>query len=152
MVTMIRVPFRKQKLNYTCGPVSVHMVLAHFGFRVEQADLIVEMKASPKTGTTHKNMVKALRKRGLHVFESSHWTIDELKRRVALGHPVIVNYQEPDEDASHYSVVIGYSNSRVILHDPWNGREFTLSDQEFCDRWYNYSTQPDIKWAISVRA
>ena len=137
----LEVPFRKQTNDYTCGPATLQMVLAFFGQQKSQRKLRKLMQASPaelkSRGTTNHKMVKAAQKAGFYVYVNEDSLLEEVKYFIGLGYPVIVNYIEPSEDEGHFSVVIGYSAllKKIILNDPWNGQNFSLSESQFLRRW-----------------
>ncbi|MDP3996537.1 MAG: cysteine peptidase family C39 domain-containing protein, partial [bacterium] len=41
----------------------------------------------------------------------------------------------PSNDEGHYAVVVGLSDDYLFLNDPWNGKKFEISREEFLKRW-----------------
>lgn len=56
---------------------------------------------------------------------------------ISLGLPVIVHFIEPDGDEPHYAVVTGYQQGKVMLNDPWNGKDFKIDKKKFQERWHD---------------
>lgn len=146
----VRVPFRRQKRDYTCGPVTVQMLLAFYGRAVSRERLIKELGTTERSGTSRRRIVDVLRDRGFAVHAHSHWTARELCRRLNEGVPVIVNYREPQDDEGHYAVAVACKNGRVVLNDPWHGPRFSLPMKEFVARWYGYHRRRRTRWAAAV--
>lgn len=144
------VPFRRQRRDYTCGPVTVQMVLAYYGRAVPRQRLIERLGTTSRTGTSRRRIVRVLREHGLSVHAHSRWTASELCRRLGEGIPVIVNYREPQDDEGHYAVAIACRNGRIVLHDPWHGPDFSLPMRGFVSRWYGYHRHRRTRWAAAV--
>lgn len=147
----LEIPYIKQKKDYTCGPASLGMVLSFLGHIKSQTKLTRAMKTSKGKGTQNWSMINYARKEGLFVYVNDESTLDELKYYLALGFPVIVNYIEPSEDETHFSVVLGYSRltGSIIMNDPWNGKDFRLPEDEFLKRWHSSGYRHN-KWLMVV--
>jgi hypothetical protein len=63
-------------------------------------------------------------------------SISEVKGYLKKCTPIIVNFIEPDNNEGHYAVVTGHAKGRLIMHDPWNGPNFTMTEKDFVKRWY----------------
>lgn len=137
----IKVPYRSQVNGYMCGPATLQMILAFFGQEESQRKLRKLMAASPaelkSRGTANHKMVRAMQKAGFYVYVNDDSIFAELKYFLSLKYPVIVNYIEPSEEEGHFAVVVGYDSllKKVIMNDPWNGRDFKLSEAQFTRRW-----------------
>jgi ABC-type bacteriocin/lantibiotic exporter with double-glycine peptidase domain len=140
-VMKLDVPYRSQINGYMCGPATLQMVLAFFGREESQRKLRKLMMASPaelkSRGTANHKMVKAMQKAGFYVYVNDDSIFAELKYFLSLKYPVIVNYIEPSENEGHFAVVVGWNQFKkeVVMNDPWNGRNFTLSETQFTRRW-----------------
>lgn len=134
MASIDNVRFFRQHTSYSCGPASLKMVFDFFNLH-EKEDLIMKQAKTTKAGTSHKNLIQAVRKNGFNCYVHDNSSINELKHFISRNLPVIVNYIEPSSDEGHYAVVIGYTNSSLILNDPWNGRNFRISQNNFLKRW-----------------
>ncbi len=142
----IRVPYFSQKKGYTCGPASLEMVLKFFGVSVVQ-DRLEKVEKTKKDGTSHGGLIDAARKYGFYCFVDKNSSISMIKHFVGVGLPVIVNYIEPSDDEGHYSVVVGYNEKKVIMNDPWNGKNFEMSWSDFESRWHGQKPKSP-KWLM----
>jgi len=131
----LNVPFFKQDTPYTCGPASIQMAMDFFGFFEGEKQLKKEVHADYDIGTTHKWMMDVVKKKGFYCREENESTLDDVCFLLNEKLPVIVHFTEPSENATHYSVVTGIENGAVILNDPWNGKDYRISEEEFLERW-----------------
>jgi predicted double-glycine peptidase len=134
---LLDVPYFKQDTGYSCGAASLQMVLAHHGIRVSERELMERLGTDDEYGTHHEPIIREVTGRGLYCYVTKEATLEELLMYLDRALPSLVHYIEPSEDAHHYSVMVGYDAHHVILHDPWNGRGFTLVRREFEERWHD---------------
>lgn len=130
----LNVPYVRQRLEFTCGPASVRMVLAYYGIKVGPLRAWWYTHVS-HAGTTRRNLVRAIRIAGLHVHAHHNATVAEVRSFVQRGVPVVVNYREPHNNEGHFAVVVGVSDEHVLLRDPYHGPRFALSLDSFRRRW-----------------
>jgi len=79
-------------------------------------------------------------------------TIDDVVSCLDNGIPVMVNYIEPTDEEGHYAIIHGYTETEFILHDPWNGENFTLGRSEFENRWYDHQSGELVsRWLLVVK-
>ena len=141
----LKVPYRSQLdgtkyAEANCGPTTINMVLESFGIRVPQPALRKEVLAyqpdedCDDCGVYLQNMAAAIASHGLKVHglrddkpEDFHrWTLDEVRREVRAGRPVVVQvfYRGLPGRANsgywgdHYVVVHGMVGDRFIFNDP----------------------------------
>lgn len=89
-------------------------------------------------GTHHQPIIKYITDHGLYCYVDTNSSIEELIHYLTNHKlPIVIHYVEPSEDADHYSLVIGFTDDEIILHDPWNGPKFKLSKKEFTKRWHD---------------
>lgn len=125
----------KQDTNYSCGPATVQMLLAHFGIKKSEADLVKELGTDRSNGTENEAIVAEIMRHGLNCKTSTGASLSEIKFYVKHNLPVLVNYIEPERDDGHFALVVGYGWWRIYLHDPWHGPNFRMSKREFLSRW-----------------
>lgn len=137
----LALPFARQHTVYSCGPASLEMVFAFFGDKKDEASLIKKAHTNEVNGTKHEWMINVARQEGFYCYVNSFSSIHEIRHFISLDLPVIVDYTEPTSGDGHYAVVVGYKKDQIILNDPWNGRDFSLSEKEFIERWKDRLTK-----------
>ncbi len=140
--------------DYTCGPASLRAVLAAFRMPTVAELRIAQLaKTTPEAGTKIHDLADAATAIGLEADVRSHMTVDDLKVALSSGALVVVDYQAWREDTSkpwrdhwgdgHYAVVVGVTDSDVILEDPWMlGAVDRMPRDEFVDRWHGDENKP----------
>lgn len=134
---MLTVPYFRQDTGFSCGPVSVQMLLAYFHVRDSEQKLIHETHARPQGGTENHWIADALRAHGLTTAVRENASIDDLRDAITARKPAIVNYINPENGLGHFAVVVGVDADRVILNDPRNGAGFELPREEFLAAWHS---------------
>ena len=132
----INVPYNKQKTEYTCGPSSLKMLFKFFGENISENRISKQTKTK-QSGTSHKNLINTARKHNFYCYVHENSSIHQIKHFIDKNLPVIVNYIEPFDNEGHYSVIIGYDKTKIILNDPWDGKNFKLPFVEFKGRWFD---------------
>jgi len=134
----LRIPYHSQKTDYLCGPAVLQMVFSYFKKFKPQDKLAKDLKTSRKTGTHHREMIRVARENGFHCLAKENSSLHEIKHFIDKKLPVIVYYLEPDTEEDHIAIVSGYSEKSLIFHDPWNGKDFRLSNSVFLNRWHDH--------------
>jgi hypothetical protein len=138
----IDVPFYYQENDYYCGPAALQMVFDYYGENISQTEIAEVARTAPYVTFTDDlrraahfsnlstsmgtEMVEnitgyTLRKLGYAVSEVSGMTLDDLKALIGRGSPLILLMRWiPGEEYGHYRVAVGYNDTHVFLHDPWN--------------------------------
>jgi|SRR3989344_1751499 len=132
----LNIPFYKQDTEYTCGPTSLQMAFSFLGKFKSEHTLAREAKTN-KDGTTHEGMIETALREKFYCYVNEGSSIEEIKYFIHLGFPVIIDYTEPSGEDGHYAVVSGYQDGYVVLNDPWNGKNFKISEKEFISRWHD---------------
>ncbi len=173
---MLAVPFRTQIDGTTyslvnCGPASLAMVLAAFGLDVDPASVrdylnYLVGNYDADQGTSLYILANIAREAGLTVFGSGRgslqgWTIEEIRRHVAAGHPVITltKYRKlpghlgSQTDFDHYVVITGLAGEDFIYNDAAYateyGRNLLISPAELEQAWAD-SSNPGHAVAIGL--
>ncbi|MDP2704742.1 MAG: cysteine peptidase family C39 domain-containing protein, partial [bacterium] len=131
----MKVPYHKQSETFTCAPASLKMVFEYFGRHISEQELADELKTDKKNGTRNNKIIKTAVEHGFFCYANNDSEIGEIESFLKKGLPVIVNYIEPSNDEGHYAVVVGLSDDYLFLNDPWNGKKFEISREEFLKRW-----------------
>jgi predicted double-glycine peptidase len=123
-----------------CGPTCVRMVLAYYGVKKTEKELIQSVNYDPrlldKKGAS--SLAQAAKKLGFHASVKDNSTLKDvrdhvLKRKV----PVIVNWFSETE--GHYSVVVHIDEKSIVLADPEIAGLRRMSLQEFEAVWFDFS-------------
>jgi len=142
---VIDVPFYYQVKGYYCGPAALQMIFDFYGENISQFEIadVARTVGEPLYATYTDEMRRAahfsnsstsmgnelsenitgytLRKLGYAAFEQGAMTIENLTSLIDMGYPIILLMRwMPDEPYGHYRVTVGYNESHVFLHDPWN--------------------------------
>lgn len=145
----LRLPYQKQKNGHYCGPAALKMALLHLGFRMSQDEIAREMSVSEETGTENDDMIAFARKQGFETVSKTGSSLNDLRELIRKGLPVIVNYIEPTDEDGHYAAVSGLTAHNVVLHDPWNGKNFKLPHAKFLERWHDSSGRYP-RWLLAI--
>jgi len=147
---MLKIPFYKQEEDYTCGPVTIKMVLDFFGAKESVNNLKIKCCVSREKGTTRSKMVKTLASYDLHLHAHAGSSIREIRELLDKEKAIIVNFREPSSGEGHYAVVNGLKDDVIVLQDPYNGPNFPLSTREFVRQWYGYHKTVNKNWILAV--
>jgi hypothetical protein len=146
-VKVLDVPDTRQTFDYDCGAKAAQTILAYYGHDVREDGLLKALGTTAE-GTNLKDIIKVLKKFGLHVKEGQ-LTPDDLRDAVDHGWPVLVPIQAWVSDLlqvdwskaieeGHYVVVIGYRDGDFIFEDPSAFEKQYLPEDELLERWHDY--------------
>ena len=160
-----------QKKSWTCGPASIRIALSAFRKNVTEVQATKIAKSTASYGTSHGNIINAIKMEGLNVIEyknlSQDHAINVLKEYTNKGTPVIVDWlktklihgseklshmktgveENPTEDSEHYSVIKSIDDKNVTLLDPLEDTEESLPISYFLERWRTIS-EPSSHWFL----
>jgi parallel beta-helix repeat protein len=169
---VIDVPFHYQTVGYWCGPACLEMVFDYYGEDINQFEIadVARTIGEPFWSTYTDELRRAahfsnistskgaempenitgytLRQLGYAAFEQWSMTIDQLKTLIDHDFPIILlMWYSPHHVSGHYRVAVGYNNTHIILHDPWNNVEWggTYGGPYLA---FNYSTFLNL-WSYS---
>ena len=162
----VSVPFHYQSNIYYCGPTALEMVFDYYGEDIPQTEIADVARTHPnvtyldelRRATHFSNLSTSLgdempgnvtgysaRKIGYAAFEQGGLTLDDLKTLISKGQPLIVlMWWTPSKVYGHYRVVVGYNETHIITHDPWNkdvwggtygGANTSITYSTFLDLW-----------------
>lgn len=114
------VPFYPQEA-YQCGPSSLAGVLNFWGVVVSPEEIAADIYSESAKGTLDVDMIFYAERKGLGARQYKG-SIDDIKRNVNLGYPVIVlvDYGFWIYQRNHFMVIVGYNENGVIAN---SGRE-----------------------------
>lgn len=166
----LSVPFHYQNKGYYCGPAALEMVFDYYGEDIPQTEIAEVARTHPnetwydelRRAAHFSNLSTSLgdempnnitgysaRKTGYAAFERWGLTIDDLKTLINKGEPLIVlMWCTPSKVYGHYRVVVGYNETHITMHDPWNkdlwggtygGANVSMTYSTFLDLWEYFS-------------
>lgn len=157
----------RQSKPYSCGRASAAIVLRLLGHEVREKD--VSLPADPEEGCSPDSIVKFFKKRGFRLRHKIDGRgpdlISSLEWHVNRNLPVIVAYQDwadvPSNvnyhktfDNGHYSVLVGYDDSRFWFIDPSSVRKKrSLEKNDFIGRWKDMTSDAKLyhNWGLAVQ-
>lgn len=146
----LKIPFYSQKTSFSCGPASLQMIFSYFKKPTTQKSLMRKAHTTHE-GTIHQNIINVALKEKFYCYVNNNSTIHEIKHFVDSGYPVIINYTEPSSEEGHYSIVRGYDKKGIVMNDPWNGKDFRLTEKEFLSRWHDHHKHHQYKkWMMVI--
>lgn len=88
-----QLPMIRQGTPYTCGVAVLQSILFYYGEEWREDNLAKELKSTPEEGTNYHEIVRFARGKGLIVDVAEKMTVEDLRRAVAAGRPVVVAFQ-----------------------------------------------------------
>jgi ABC-type bacteriocin/lantibiotic exporter with double-glycine peptidase domain len=144
----LKVPYHRQRTDFTCGPAAARMILGYWGQRVSEKRLRAMFCTRQDYGTRRRRLARGLRRLGLRVLTTYDASLADLRCALALGLPSIVNYREPTSDVSHFAVVVGLEGGKLILNDPDLGPGYRITASDFIGRWYGVHRGKNKRWML----
>ena len=160
-IVFFRVPIHMQETDYTCGPSSLLSVL--YACNIVSNATLVESDVAAAVGTTSAwgtNWTSLVHYSAsinngsnISVGVQFHLSPTDVRTLIRGNSVVIIGYQawkDPNEfypltwDDGHYSVVIGYNATGLVLMDPWQNRGYNttvdaygyMTDEMLLRRWH----------------
>ena len=140
------VPRIKQLHNY-CGPACVTAVMQYYGEKTTQETVGKEVYDPLSGATNGADMLFYARQKGYAAY-SWNTNIEDVKKKLAEGIPVIVLQQNSAEDTSgHYRVLTGYDDNaeKFYVMDPYYDN-ITELKYSVCKSWWGKMGY----WALMV--
>jgi hypothetical protein len=125
-----------------CGPAALKIVLDYYQIPATEKKL-AQLCRTTKAGTTPQNIVNAAQKIGLSAYQKENMAIEEVKKIVKSGIPVIANFQlKPKKGEGHYAAIMGYGKDTFIFSDPQEDRGYReVKIKDFMKLWYELEDQ-----------
>lgn len=144
-------PYFRQERVWTCGPAVMRMVLASFGVRRTEEQLVRTLRASRIRGTSTKDLVRAAEHFGFNFFVGRNGHFHDLHEFLEKEYRIIVGYYHEEEEVDHYAVIHRLSEKKIYLYDPWAGSERSYSLRTFKRLWWRPSRyDKEIGWFIAL--
>jgi len=128
-----------------CGPGAVIIAASAFGKEASEETLAKvagteteEIQGFRGGGTEHEGVIAAAKSLGFHVFTKEEGTLKDLEYFIEEEHvPVVVGWFDRDDD--HYSVVVGMTDTDLILADSSSeGPERRIEKEHFARVWFDF--------------
>ena len=165
---LLPVPFHFQNTPYYCGPACLQMVFDYYGPCITQLEIAEVARTDTRYGGTFTDDMRraghfsnlsvsvgnempgnitgySYRKIGYAAFEQWSMSIDDLKNLISHGYPVILlMWYDVPGGSGHFRVAVGYNETHIILHDPWNnvmwggiygGPNIAMNYSVFLEKW-----------------
>ncbi len=143
---LLSFPQFRQSTEWSCGAVTLQMVLAYYGMDVREERLRTLAGTTSKCGTPVTGMQRVLRNHNLRA-TAGQMTSNEVKQYIRKKIPVILLLQAwttkkhvdwvNNWNDGHYAVAIGYDARRMIFADPASIHRTALSMVELEQRWHD---------------
>ena len=117
--------------NKECGSAALLSIIRFYDGDISISKL-VEMTNTTKDGTNFLNIKNVAFKLGLN---AAGFKIDDFDKLYEIKYPYIV--QLIDNNYTHFVVVYGLKNNKLIIMDPAKGK-IIVSREEFINKWTNY--------------
>lgn len=140
---VLDVPYLPQSV-LLCGGAAVAMVERWWGRRGVYAEDFADLVRPALGGILTTDLASAARARGWDT-RVLRGTPDLVRQNLREGVPVVALIQVA-RDRYHYVVVLGWSDGRVVFHDPARAPSTTIDETQFLARW----TGAD-RWALVIR-
>lgn len=137
---ILNYPFYRQKTDYTCGPTVLKMVFKKHSLHKDEFALAKSANTQVRWGTQHAGMIKTALKHQFYSFVRNNGSVENLREFVKKGYAVIIDWTEPTSREGHYSLLIGFTKTHVIYHDPWWGRQSRMRIGTFTKYWKELET------------
>ena len=127
-------PFKQIK-GY-CGPACIKMIMDSCDIVKSENTWAKLTKTSRLKGCSEKEIVRIAESMGFYSYVQQRSSINELKRLLAKGRFIIVDWFSPEE-GGHYSVVVKIDKANIWLADPHFSKIKKHSINWFEERWFD---------------
>ncbi len=128
---------RFRQTESCCGPASLKIVLAYYGIKKSEKELVKLTGCTIAKGVEAGGLVKAAKKLRLKAFYKDYCEIKTIKKYVINRKiPVIVDWFSGDD--GHYSVVVDINKKNIFLQDPEIGGIKKLDLETFKRVWFDF--------------
>lgn len=136
------VGFAYQTRN-NCGPAAIAAALRHYGVQADQATWQGELRPGGRN-MWFPDAQRLLQGLGFQAPVGRNGTVEDIKRQVAQGFPVIVlQFHSVPGQTPHFRVVRGYDDAQgiLIMSDSLSGPNVALTEHDFDVLWNTQGRQ-----------
>ena len=130
---LLDVPYVPQS-EALCGGAAVAMVFRYWGMPQVYAEDFASLVDNDTGGIRLGDLARAVQDRGWRALPLAATTSD-VQRHLAAGRPVITLIEDAP-GRNHYVVLVAWTGTRVVFHDPARG-PFRIVDQQAFERAWN---------------
>lgn len=103
-------PRRIQRNAYSCGAISVFIILEYFGISVSY-NKVFRLLGTDQDGTAAWDIKNTFKKFGMKVKTNAQMEVRDLKTAIDNGSPVLISICSDE----HYAVAYGYSRTHIFV-------------------------------------
>jgi hypothetical protein len=130
---LLDVPYVAQSADL-CGGAALAMVLRYWGDRTTVAEDFAPLVDPDEGGIRTGQLVEAARERGWHALPVPAATAGLVRSHVDGGRPTVALIEERP-GVLHYVVIVAWTDTEVVAHDPARSPFRVLTHEEFDRRW-----------------
>jgi len=153
----------QQKTEWSCSAGTLKSVLQHYGIEISEEEIVKAIGAREGRGAETTDIVEGARKLGFDASEGSFSSLEEAKKTLKQGVPIIADIQSFNYPGKgHYIVITGFKPGKgFIVMDP-NTKGKTaipnwrvLSEEKLEKIWWDRAMAPPHKlmkrWGVLVK-
>lgn len=126
------------------------MIFEYFGKIKSQEELSKRLGANSDVWVSNEELEIVAQENGFYTQSATNATLEDLKAFVDQGIPTIINYIDPDNHEGHFAIVTDYTDTFLVLNDPWYGNYFALPLEYIAQNWRSFDgNRPQWLLAIS---
>jgi predicted double-glycine peptidase len=118
------------------------MILDYYGIEKSEDELCEELDHTYEYGCTNESMVDYFNRNGFKSELKTFCTIDDLRKEIDEGRPVIVDWFSTN--CGHASIVVEVTKNYVIFYDPEEDKFVAMPYHEFMTVWFDWKNSPYI--------
>lgn len=136
---MIKVPYHKQELWFSCLPACIKMLLESHNITADEKKLRKLFGTTSEGGTSWLDVVSGMKELGAEFTYLKNQNLDKLKELMKQNIPAIVSVDTRKlgdfAHRQHTVIVIDISENNVEVHDPEKGPNIQLGMNIFISAW-----------------
>lgn len=161
---ILKLPIRKQELDFSCGAASLMSVLNYWKVcNGKESSLYKDLEITAKYGVKPEKLAEVAIKHNLFAEIREQQTLDDLSVALRQGYTVILALQSwteknpvswiDDWDDGHYVVLVGMDEENIFIMDPIIDTYGYIPKDEFMERWHDTNDEetPLYQLAIYIR-
>ena len=128
----------RQAVPGTCGPAALKIVLDYLRWPISENYLGRLCKTTVRKGTGPEDIIRAAKKLNFKAEDKQNMTVEDVKKYITDGYPIIANHQfRPEFGEGHYAVIMGYNHEEFVISDPSENKGYmTVKIKDFMKLWY----------------